>query len=242
MKRLRIEAVTHLKLRDAILRETIDAVGPCKLPVRRDRFDALVRSIISQQISTAAARTIRGRLVDRIGVPCPETLLALSDDDFRLVGVSPQKAGYLRHLASLVASGDLPLNRLGRLPDEEIIERLTAVKGVGRWTAQMFLIFSLGRPDILPHDDLGVRNAMRRLYALPEPPTRDTIDRIAEPWRPYASIACWYLWRSLETPPLNGKGTAIAANGPGMLGCRGDGTGCSKEGRGVIESDHAEAG
>ena len=113
-------------------------------------------------------------------------------------GVSVQKAGYLRDLASRAASGTLPLDRLGRLGDEEIIERLTAVKGVGRWTAQMFLIFSLGRPDVLPHDDLGIRNAIRRLYGFAGPPTRGEMDQVAEPWRPYASVACWYLWRSLE--------------------------------------------
>lgn len=180
------------------------------MPLRKDRFDALVRSIISQQISTAAARTIYARLVDRIGTPGTEALLDLSDEEFRACGISPQKIIYLRDLASHVSTGALPLARIGRLPDEEIIARLVAVKGIGRWTAQMFLMFSLGRPDILPHDDLGVRNAMKRLYELPESPSRAEMDRIAEPWRPYTTVACWYLWRSLEAVPIaNGADTKV---------------------------------
>ncbi|MBA3313003.1 MAG: DNA-3-methyladenine glycosylase [Planctomycetota bacterium] len=193
-----IDATAHLQAHDPILGALIDIVGPCTLKLRRDRFDTLVRSILSQQISTAAARTIRGRLEDRIGVPRPETLLALSVEELRECGVSPQKASYLRDLAEHVSSGRLPLNRLGRLSDDEVIERLIAVKGIGRWTGQMFLMFSLGRPDVLPHDDLGIRAAMRRLYDLPDMPKRDEMDEIAAPWRPHATLACWYLWRSLE--------------------------------------------
>lgn len=199
MKRHLPHAMTHLRRRDRILRDVIDAAGPCTLRPRRDRFEMLAGSILSQQLSTAAARTIRLRLVERVGGRlAAEPLLALADEEFRACGVSAQKAAYLRDLAARVASGSLPMDRLGRLPDEDVIERLTVVKGVGRWTAQMFLIFALGRPDVLPHDDLGVRNAIRRLYGLPEMPRRDEIDRIAEPWRPYASVACWYLWRSLD--------------------------------------------
>jgi DNA-3-methyladenine glycosylase II len=160
-----------------------------------------VRSIISQQISSAAARTIRARLEERIGIPRPETVLALTAEDLRLCGISPQKAKYLHDLAEHVSSGQLPLQRLGRLSDDEVIERLVAVKGIGRWTAQMFLMFSLGRPDILPHDDLGIRSAMRRLYELPEMPKREQMDEIAAPWRPFATVACWYLWRSLDMKP-----------------------------------------
>jgi DNA-3-methyladenine glycosylase II len=194
-------AVPHLRGRDPVLRRVIDVAGPCTLRPRRDRFEMLAGSILAQQLSTAAARTIRSRLVERAGGRlAAEPLLALSDEEFRLCGVSAQKAGYLRDLASRVASGSLPMNQLGRLSDEEVIERLTVVKGVGRWTAQMFLIFALGRPDVLPHDDLGIRNAIRRLYGLPEMPRRDEVDRIAEPWRPYASVASWYLWRSLDGP------------------------------------------
>jgi DNA-3-methyladenine glycosylase II len=194
-------AISHLRARDPILGALIDAVGPCRLKRRRDRFDALVRSIISQQISTAAARTIRARLEERIGIPRPETILALTAEDLRLCGISPQKTKYLHDLAEHVSSGRLPLQRLGRLSDDEVIERLIAVKGIGRWTGQMFLMFSLGRPDILPHDDLGIRAAMRRLYDLPEMPKREQMDEIAVPWRPFATVACWYLWRSLEMKP-----------------------------------------
>lgn len=192
------DAAAHLKARDPILGALIDNVGPCTLKLHRDRFDALVSSILSQQISTAAARTIRRRLEDRIGVPRPETLLALTAEELRECGISGQKAKYLRDLAEHVSSGRLPLNRLGRLPDDEVIERLIAVKGIGRWTGQMFLMFSLGRPDVLPHDDLGIRAAMRRLYDLPDMPKCDQMDEIAAPWRPHATLACWYLWRSLE--------------------------------------------
>ena len=194
-------AVLHLQDRDVRLGAVIETVGPCKLVLRRNRFESLVRAIISQQISTAAARSIRERLHTRVGSFTPEALLDLADEDYRGCGVSPQKIRYLRDLAGHVHSGEVPLNRIGRLSDEEIIARLTAVRGIGRWTAQMFLMFSLGRPDILPHDDLGIRNAIRRLYELSEAPTRDVMDEIATPWRPHATVACWYLWRSLENVP-----------------------------------------
>lgn len=203
MKRYLAPAVEHLRKGDPTFGTVLDAVGPCTLRLRRDRFDTLVRSILSQQLSTAAARTIRNRLVDQIGIPRPDTLLALSDDEFRGCGVSLQKASYLRDLATRVGSGELPLGRLGRLSDEEVIERLISVKGIGRWTAQMFLIFSLGRPDVFPHDDLGIRNAIRRLYGFSEMPKRDEMDAVAVPWRPYASIACWYLWQSLSVVPAS---------------------------------------
>lgn len=203
------EAISHLRARDPALGTLIGAVGPCTLKPRRNRFDALVRSILSQQISTAAARTIRARLEERIGIPKPETILALTAEDLRECGISPQKSKYLHDLAEHVSSGRLPLHRLGRLSDEEVIERLIAVKGIGRWTGQMFLMFSLGRPDVLPHDDLGIRAAMRRLYDLPDMPTRDTMDEIAAPWRPHATIACWYLWRSLELKPPTKVDVAI---------------------------------
>ncbi len=195
------EAISHLRTRDPILGALIAAVGPCTHKSRRNRFDALVRSILSQQISTAAARTIRARLEERIGVPRPETILALTVEEMRECGISPQKSKYLHNLAEHVASRRLPLHRLGRLADEDVIEKLIVVKGIGRWTGQMFLMFSLGRPDVLPHDDLGIRAAMRRLYDLPDMPSRDEMDEIASPWRPHATLACWYLWRSLELKP-----------------------------------------
>lgn len=194
-------AIIHLHKGDARLGRVIQSVGPCKLVLRRNRFESLVRAIISQQISTAAARSIRERLHERLGEVTPEAILDLPEVEFRGCGVSPQKIRYLRDLAEHVHSGRVPLNRIGRLSDEEVIARLTNIKGIGRWTAQMFLMFSLGRPDVLPHDDLGIRNAIRRLYELGESPSRDVIDEIAAPWRPHATVACWYLWRSLENVP-----------------------------------------
>ena len=193
-------AERHLKKRDSVLGAVIRKVGPCGYTLQRDRFGMLVRSIVYQQISGAAARTILGRLTDALPGRqlTAQGLAALSPEEYRLAGVSKQKAGYLQSLAELSLTGDLRLARIGRYADQDIIAQLTQVKGVGVWTAQMFLMFSLGRPDVLPWDDLGVRQAIRKLYGLPQMPTRAESERIAEPWRPYASVASWYCWRSLE--------------------------------------------
>ncbi len=194
------QAVAHLRRSDSVLRPVIDNVGPFRLRLQTDRFHMLARAIISQQISTAAARTIQKRFVALLA-PEPVSaaaLLMIPSEQLQAVGVSKQKAGYLRSLAEHVTRGDAPLRTIGRLDDEAIIAALTQIKGVGRWTAQMFLIFSLGRLDVLPHDDLGVRNAIRRLYGLNELPGKQECFDIAEPWRPYASVAAWYCWRSLE--------------------------------------------
>jgi DNA-3-methyladenine glycosylase II len=160
----------------------------------------LVRSIVSQQISTSAARAIRRRLQELAG---PEGLTAANlarfgADELRSVGLSPQKASYVADLAAKANDGTVDLRRIGRLSDDDVVETLTQVKGIGRWTAQMFLIFSLGRSDVFPHDDLGVRTAIRDRYGLPELPDRATSHAIAAPWRPYASVASWYCWRSLD--------------------------------------------
>ena len=193
-------AERHLKKRDSVLGAVIRKVGPCGYTLQRDRFGMLVRSIVYQQISGAAARTILGRLTDALPGRqlTAQGLAALSPEEYRLAGVSKQKAGYLQSLAELSLTGDLRLARIGRYADQDIIAQLTQVKGVGVWTAQMFLMFSLGRPDVLPWDDLGVRQAIRKLYGLSQMPTRAESERIAEPWRPYASVASWYCWRSLE--------------------------------------------
>jgi len=178
----------------------IEAVGPFTLRLERDRFGMIVRSIISQQISTSAARSIRRRLLDLVG-PNGLTAQRLAQFDLeklRSAGLSPQKAGYVSDLAQKVSDGTVNLRHIGRLSDERVVESLTQIKGVGRWTAQMFLIFALGRPDVFPHDDLGVRTAIRNQYRLTELPDRETALMIAEPWRPYASVASWYCWRSLE--------------------------------------------
>ena len=182
------------------MRDVIRRAGPFRLKPRRDRFYSLVSSILSQQISGKAAASIRARLEDYVapGNISAETLGRLKPPQLRGIGVSPQKATYLLDLAERVQSGVLKLDRLQRLTDNEVIEALIQVKGIGVWTAQMFLIFSLGRMDVFPHDDLGVRAAIRNLYGLEELPDKETSHRIATPWRPYASVASWYCWRSLE--------------------------------------------
>ena len=192
-------ALKHLH-RDRVMRGAIRQVGPFRLKMQRDRFGSLARAIIAQQISTAAARSIRAKLLALAGEPgiTPARLLELSPEELRTAGVSPQKSGYLLDLAAKVHSGEVPLARLGRLDDERVIESLTRVKGIGRWTAEMFLIFSLGRMDVLPVDDLGIRSAIRRLYGLAELPDKATCHEIGGAWRPYASVASWYCWQSLE--------------------------------------------
>ena len=195
------KGLRHLRRADPVMKEVIRKVGPYALKPRRNRFHALVSSIISQQISGSAARSIRQRLLDHLGGPnglTAENLRRLSPEQLRTLGLSPQKASYLLDLAEPVAAGRLRLEKIARLSDELVIEELIAVRGIGVWTAQMFLMFSLGRLNVFPHDDLGVRTAIRNLYELEELPDKATSHRIAEPWRPYASIASWYCWRSLE--------------------------------------------
>jgi DNA-3-methyladenine glycosylase II len=188
----------HLRKTDPIMRNVIRKAGPFKLNLRHDRFHALVLSIVSQQISGKAARSIWEKLKTVAAPLTAERLVELSVDELRVAGLSRQKASYILDLASHVCEGKLQLQRMGRMSDEDVIETLVAVKGIGVWTAQMFLIFSLGRLDVLPHADLGVRTAMQRLYELEDLPNRETCHRIAEAWRPYASIAAWYCWRSLD--------------------------------------------
>ena len=166
----------HLRAADPVMKAIIDAVGPYTLRFERDRFAMLVRSIVSQQISTSAARAIRKRLQGLAG-PAGLTaanLTRFTADELRSVGLSPQKAAYVADLAGKVNDGTVDLRRIGRLSDEQVLEQLTQVKGIGRWTAQMFLIFSLGRPDVFPQDDLGVRTAIRNRYGLPELPDKAT--------------------------------------------------------------------
>ncbi len=190
----------HFRRADPVLAQVIRRVGPMTLRPQRDRFKLLVGSIISQQISTAAARTIRGRLEERLGVRGvkPDSLAALSIDELRTLGISRQKAGYMLDLAQKCADGTIELAKIGRLDDETIIGELTQVKGIGRWSAQMFLMFGLGRPDVFPYDDLGVRSAIRQLYGLPEMPDKKTCLAIGQPWRPLSSVGTWYCWRYLE--------------------------------------------
>jgi DNA-3-methyladenine glycosylase II len=172
---------------------------------RVDPFSALVRTIVGQQLSTKAAATIHRRLLDLLpdSIATPAALDALNDSQLRQVGLSRQKSAYVRDLSAKAASGELPLDRLGEMTDDEVIEALTKVKGLGRWSAEMFLMFRLRRPDVLPVDDLGIVNAIHRLYKLRKRPDAKRIRRLGEAWRPYRTVACWYLWRSLENTPLD---------------------------------------
>lgn len=193
-------AIRHLRRVDSVMSDLIDKAGPFTLKLERNRFGLLVRSILSQQISTKAARAIRLRL-DQLLLPdklSPEAVAGVTDQQLRSVGLSSQKVTYLRDLGTRVLNGQLRLDRIGRRSDEAAIAELIAVRGIGRWTAQMFLIFALGRLDIFPHDDLIVRSSIRELYGLPELPDKRTSHEIAQPWSPYRSVATWYCWRLID--------------------------------------------
>jgi DNA-3-methyladenine glycosylase II len=204
------QAVSELHAADPVLAGLIDTVGIEGLGDRRrvrprDHYGALVRSIVGQQLSTKAARAIYGRLTDRFGgrTPTPEEVLADDPDELRAAaGLSRAKVGFLRSLAEHVLDGSLELNRLGRLPDEQVIAELVAVKGLGVWSAHMFLMFHLSRPDVLPVGDLGIRRAIMLAYGLPELPEAVEMERIAEPWRPHRTLACEFLWASLDATPV----------------------------------------
>jgi DNA-3-methyladenine glycosylase II len=194
---------------DPVLAEVIDAVGALPdprtgRPDRDDHYGALVRAITGQQLSVSAARAIYGRLTARFGdrPPTPQEILADEPEELRAAaGLSRAKVSYLRSLAEHVLSGELELARLDELGDEEVVAELVAVKGLGLWTAQMFLMFQLERPDVLPVGDLGIRRAIERAYSLEELPDPETMERLAERWRPYRTLACRYLWRSLLNEP-----------------------------------------
>ena len=188
--------------RDPVLAAIIRQHGRCELGAARDRFDhfsMLVRAIVFQQLSTKAATTIHNRLIACMaGTQTPECLSALTDEQFRSAGISRQKAAYLRDLCEKVASGEVPLDALDSMSDDEVVESLTRIKGIGRWTAEMFLIFRLQRPDVLPVGDLGIVNAIQKAYRLRKKPTPERMRKLGEAWRPYRSVASWYLWRSLD--------------------------------------------
>jgi len=198
----RIDAgVRQIRYRDPVMRELIRNCPPLtSLKLERNQFQSLTNSILSQQISINAARSVRTRLLEHLGVTgiTPEGVANLNVEELRAVGVSRPKAHYLLELAHKVLAAQLKLDRMSRLSNEAVIEKLTGVKGIGVWTAQMFLIFSLGRLDVLPCNDFGVRSAIRRLYALGELPNKKKCLEVAEPWRPYATIGSWYCWRSHE--------------------------------------------
>lgn len=224
-------AILHLKKSDPVLREIIGRVGPFRMQYGPPEFHSLAEAIVYQQLNGKAAETIFNRFVGIAGEPLtPKSILKLSDEQLRAVGLSKQKASYLKDLASKTASGLLDFAKLHDLPDEEVIEHLTQVKGIGVWTAQMFLIFSLKRANVLPTGDFAVRmaifkhylevardaakkarrarnrskstagvNARKKKIKLPTP---EQMERIAECWKPYRSVACWYLWKSLDTKTL----------------------------------------
>jgi DNA-3-methyladenine glycosylase II len=202
--------IAHLRDADPVLEALIDEVGVDGLGDPRagrprDHYGALVRSIVGQQLSTKAARSIYNRLTDRFGgrTPTPDQVLADDPDELKAAaGLSRAKVSFLRSLAEHVLNGSLQLERLDDLPDEEVIAELVAVRGLGVWSAHMFLMFHLGRPDVLPVGDLGIRRAVMHRYGLSELPAPAELERIAQPWRPYRTLACRFLWRSLDAAPV----------------------------------------
>lgn len=195
----------HLRASDPVMAGLVERFAP--LPERApsgDHYAALVRAIVGQQLSTKAARAIHARLLDVFGgdEPSPRQILAADPEQLRAAaGLSRAKVAFLRSLAEHIESGELELDRLDELPDDEIVAELVAVKGVGLWTAHMFLMFQLERPDVLPVGDLGIRRAVERAYRLRDTPSAAELEALAEPWRPWRTVACRYLWRSLDNAP-----------------------------------------
>jgi DNA-3-methyladenine glycosylase II len=193
-------ALSHLKESDPVLGSIIERVGAYKIQYGEPIFQTLVRSIVFQQLNGKAASTIFSRLADaaRADPLTPESILKLRPARMRTLGLSAQKLSYIRELARLTRAGEVDFEKITVLDDVAVIEHLTKVKGIGVWTAHMFLIFALRRPDVLPTGDFGVRAAVKKAYGLAEMPTPPEMEKIAASWRPYCSVASWYLWRSLE--------------------------------------------
>jgi DNA-3-methyladenine glycosylase II len=190
----------------------IDQIGRLNVGQRKrgrpdDAYGTLVRSITGQQLSTKAAMTIYGRLTELYEgrTPTPQEIIDTDPDQLRAIGLSRAKAAYLRDLAEHITDGELPVDQLAEMPDDEVSERLTAIKGLGRWTVDMFLMFHLGRPDVLPVGDLGIRKAIQIHYGLEELPKAAEMERIAEAWRPHRTLASLYLWESLDNRPGAGN-------------------------------------
>jgi DNA-3-methyladenine glycosylase II len=202
-RRAVVEGSAALARQEPRFRAIVDAMGPADLRrgrPRRTHFAELVRAICYQQLAGAAARTIHGRLETALdGTPTPEAVLALPVDKLRAAGLSANKAASIRDLAEKVLAGDVELERVARLSDDEIVRELTLVRGIGRWTAEMFLMFQLGRLDVWPIDDLGVRKGYAVLFGLDELPTARALEPLGEPLRPYRSLAAWYCWRAADT-------------------------------------------
>jgi DNA-3-methyladenine glycosylase II len=196
------DPVRHLKKSDPVLARVIEQVGPCRFKPRSEgsHFDAVLRAIVYQQLSGKAAATIYGRVLDLYGgrAPAPAELRATSDERLRAVGLSRQKLSYAKDLAQRVVDGALPIDSLHELPDDAIVDALVQVKGIGRWTAQMFLMFRLGRPDVLPVLDLGIQKGVKLAYGLRKHPSPERVAKIGAPWAPHRTVASWYLWRLLD--------------------------------------------
>lgn len=196
-----------LMRRDPVIKDLIRQYGECGLASSQhtDPFKALVHAIMSQQLSTKAAATIAQRFNGLFGgrFPAPADVIATSDERLRSVGLSGMKTSFIRDLSQRTSDGTLRLDAFDTMTDEEVIDALTAVRGIGRWTAEMFLMFRLHRPDVLPVGDLGIVRAMQKAYRLRKVPTPARMTRMGEAWRPYRSVACWYLWASLDNKPLS---------------------------------------
>lgn len=200
------QAANHLCAHDPVLALVIEQVGLCHVRPHTEYYQELVDSIVSQQLSVKAAAAIEKRLQDMFGgkLPSPEQILSADSEQLRACGLSRPKVAYIRDLAAHVQAGDIMLDRLDGLSNEEIIAELTAVKGIGEWTVHMFLIFCMGRTDVLPVGDLGIKNGIRKLYNFSEQPTAEDIRQIADlnQWHPYESLASWYVWQSLKPSSL----------------------------------------
>ena len=202
------KVVAALCAADPVMERLVEAHGALvRADLKRERpgdaYGALLRSIVGQQLSTKAARTIYGRMLELFDghAPTPRQLLAVDPDRIRAAGLSRPKISYLRDLAEHVLNGELQLELLDDLPEEQVIEQLTAVKGIGEWSAHMFLMFHLGRPDVLPVGDQGIRRAVQIQYGLRKLPDPKRLEKIARPWRPYRTLACLYLWSALDNKP-----------------------------------------
>ena len=193
------KAVFHLKKSDPVMRAIIESVGPCRMEYGEPTFHSLAESIIYQQLNGKAAETIFKRFTDAAGTPLtPEGILKLTEQQMRAVGLSKQKSSYLRDLAQKTQAGSLNFEKLADMTEADIIAHLTQVKGIGVWTAHMFLMFTMRRPDVLPTGDYGIQVAMKKHYRKRKLPKPKDMEKIAKAWSPYRSVACWYLWRSLD--------------------------------------------
>jgi DNA-3-methyladenine glycosylase II len=193
------KAINHLKKSDPVLSAIIERVGACRMEFGPPEFHSLAEAIVYQQLNGKAAVTIFNRFATLAGDPVtPEGILKLTDAELRSVGLSKQKSSYLKDMAQRASRGELDFSRLPEMSDDDVIKHLTQVKGVGVWTAHMFLMFTLRRPNVLPTGDYGIQLAIKKYYKKRKMPKPEQMEKIAKAWEPYRSVACWYLWRSLD--------------------------------------------